>query len=97
MPRHSFNYFQVEKYYQNESKFNGIHSINNLPKIKDGTYGINLEEYKLTEIHWIALYVNGDSITYLLALEFNIFQKRLKYLWVTEISQQIFLEYKHAI
>ena len=33
--------FVMQKYYQNEPKFNGIHSRNNLPKIKDGAYVIN--------------------------------------------------------
>ena len=28
--------FEIQKYYQNESKFNGVYSKNNLPKIKDG-------------------------------------------------------------
>ena len=30
--------FEIQKYYQNESKFNGVYSKNNLPKIKDGAY-----------------------------------------------------------
>ena len=29
---------------KNEPKFNGVNSRNNLPKIKDGTYVINLDE-----------------------------------------------------
>ena len=33
-------------------------------KIKDGAYVINLDEYKSIGTHWIALYVNGDNITY---------------------------------
>ena len=33
--------FVMQKYYQNEPKFNGVHSRNNLPKIKDGAYVIN--------------------------------------------------------
>ena len=33
--------FEMQKYYQNEPKFNGVHSRNNLPKIKDGAYVIN--------------------------------------------------------
>ena len=33
-------------YYQNEPKFNGVYSKNNLPKIKDGAYLINLGEFK---------------------------------------------------
>ena len=34
------------KYYENESRFNGFYSRNNLSnKIKDGAYVINLDEY----------------------------------------------------
>ena len=36
----------MQKYYQNEPKFNGVNSRNNLAKIKDGAYGINLYEFK---------------------------------------------------
>ena len=39
--------FEIQKYYQNEPKFNGVYSRNNLPKIKDGAYVINLDEFKL--------------------------------------------------
>ena len=35
--------FEIQKYYQNEPKFNGVYSRNNLPKIKDGAYVINLD------------------------------------------------------
>ena len=34
----------MQKYYENEPKFNGIYSRNILPKIKDGAYIINLDE-----------------------------------------------------
>ena len=44
----SFNYFEIQKYYQNEPSFNGVYSRDNLPyKIKDGAYIINLDEYIL--------------------------------------------------
>ena len=32
-----------------------------MPKIKDGTYVINLDEFKLIGTHWISLYVNGST------------------------------------
>ena len=51
----------MKTYYQNESKINGVYSRNNLAKIKDGKYVINLDEYKLIGTHWIALYVNGNK------------------------------------
>ena len=64
MALHSSKNFEVQKYYQNEPKSNGIYSRNNLPKIKDGACVINLDEYKSIETHWIALYVNGNNIIY---------------------------------
>ena len=45
MPPHPLS-FEIQKYYQNESRFNGLYSRNNLPKeIKDGAYVIILDEY----------------------------------------------------
>ena len=45
-------------------KFNGIYSRNNLSKIKDKAFVIDLDECRSIRTHWIALYVNGDSVTY---------------------------------
>ena len=36
--------FERQTYYQNEPKFNSVYSRNNLPKIKDRTYVINLNQ-----------------------------------------------------
>ena len=60
---HPLANFEIQKYYQNEPKFNRVYSRNNLHKIKDGAYVINLGEYKSIGTHWITLYVN-DNITY---------------------------------
>ena len=39
MPPHHLTKSEIQKYYQNELRFNGIFSRNNLPKrIKDGAY-----------------------------------------------------------
>ena len=46
MPSHHLTNFEIQNYYQKESTFNGVYSRNNLPKIKDGTYAINLDEYQ---------------------------------------------------
>ena len=43
---------------------NGVYSRSNLPKIKDGAYVINLDEYESIGTHWIALHVSGDNVTY---------------------------------
>ena len=51
--------------YQNESRFNGVSSRDNLPdKIKDGAYIINLDEYSDIGTHWIALYTLNNNVTY---------------------------------
>ena len=39
----SFKNFEIQKCYQNEPKFNGVYSRNNLPKIKDEACIINLD------------------------------------------------------
>ena len=64
MPPHPLINFEIRKYYQNEPKFNGVYSRNNLPRVKDGAYIINLNKYKSIGTHWIALYVNGNNIIY---------------------------------
>ena len=64
MSSHPLTNFEIQKYRQNEPKFNGVHSRNNLPKIKDGTYVINLDEYESIETHWITLYVHDNNVTY---------------------------------
>ena len=56
---HSLTNFEIQKYYQNEPKFNGVCSWNNLPKIKDGVCIINLAEFKSIGNNWIVLYFKG--------------------------------------
>ena len=77
MPLHLLTNFEI-LYYQNKPKFNGVFSRNKLTKIKGAAYAINLEVFKSIGTHWIVLYVNGNNIYYLIALEFDIFQKKLK-------------------
>ena len=56
--------YEIQKYYQNESKFNGVYSRNNLPKIKDKAYVINLDECKSIGTHLIDLSFNYNNVTY---------------------------------
>ena len=64
MPLHTLTNFEIQKYYQNKPKFNDVYSRNNLPKIKDGAYVINLDEYESIGIHWIALYGIAENVIY---------------------------------
>ena len=62
---HPLTNFEIQKYYQNEPRFNGVFSRNNLPKkIKDGAYVINLDEYADVGTYWIALFSNRNEIVY---------------------------------
>ena len=64
MPTHPLTNFEIQKYYQNEPRFNGVCSGDNLPKIKDGNHAINLDEYSNIGTHWVALYVQNNNVTY---------------------------------
>ena len=65
MPPHPLTNFEIQKCYQNEPRFNGVYSGNNLPKkIKDGEYVINLDEYANVGTHWTALFCNRSKIVY---------------------------------
>ena len=64
MPPHPLANFEIQKYYQIESRFNGVYSRDNLTEIKDGADVINLDEYCDTGTHWVALYVHNNDVTY---------------------------------
>ena len=62
---HPLTNFEIQKYYQNGPRFNGVFSRNNLPKKKkDEAYILNLDEYADVSKHWIALFCNKNEIVY---------------------------------
>ena len=61
MPTHPLTFFEIQNCYQNETKFNIAYSSNNLPKIKDRGYVLNLDEHKSIGTHWIALHVHSHN------------------------------------
>ena len=68
LPAHPLTNFEIQEYYQNEPRFNGVFSGDNLPNnnnnIKNGAYVINLDEYHDIGTHWVALYVYNKTVTY---------------------------------
>ena len=64
MPPYPLTTFEIQKYYQNEPRFNAVYSRDNLTKIKYEAYIINLDEYSNIGTHWVALYVHNDDVTY---------------------------------
>ena len=70
LPIRPLTNIEINEYYKNEPRFNGVHSRNNLPKtIKKGAYVINLDEYENTGTHWIALFVKPKYTTESSSLE----------------------------
>ena len=59
---HLLTNFEIQKYNQNEPKFNSAYSRNNLYKVNVGAYIINLDEYEPIGTHWIVLYVNDNNV-----------------------------------
>ena len=47
---HPLTNFEIQNYYENESKFKSIYARNNSSEIKDGAYLVNLDEYESIEI-----------------------------------------------
>ena len=62
---HPLRSFEIQKYYQNKPRLNGVYSRNNLSKkVKDVAYVINLDEYADVGTPWIALFCNRSKIVY---------------------------------
>ena len=76
MLTHPLTNFERQRYYQNEPKFNDVHSRNNVPKIKDGL--INLDEFKPIRTHSIALYVFAENVTNLDSFEVKQIPKEVR-------------------
>ena len=64
MPPHPLTNFEIQKYNENEPKFNGVFPRDNLQKIKDGALIRNLDEYSGIGTHWVALPGNNNDATY---------------------------------
>ena len=64
MPSHLLTNLEIQKYYQKESKLNGVYSKNTFPKIKYVAYVINLDDYKSIGTHLIVLHVNDNNVPY---------------------------------
>ena len=94
---HPLTNFEIQKYYQNEPKFNGVFPRDNLPnKIKDGIFVINLDEYSDIVNHWVSLYVKNNNVTYFNSFGVEHISKESKILKIKTVKQ-IFSEYKHII
>ena len=98
MTPHPLTNFEIQKYCQNESRFNGVFSRKNLPKkIKDGAYVINLDEYADVGHTGLLYFVTEMKLFLSIVLMLNIFLKKLKNLSGIKTLKQTSFEYKETI
>ena len=65
LPFHPLTNIEINEYYKNEPRSNGVYSRNNLPnKIKKGAYVITLDEYENTGTYWVSLFVKTKYTVY---------------------------------
>ena len=97
MPPHPLTNFEIQKYYQNEPRFNGVYSRNNLPKkIKDVAYVINLDEYADFDTHWITLFCIRSEINYFDSFGIEPVPEEIKEIVENKNIILIFFEHKQT-
>ena len=78
IPYHPLTNFEIQKYHQNEPRFNGVYSRDNLQKTKDGAYIINLDEYSDIRTHWVTLCVRNNDVTYFASFRVEHIPEKIK-------------------
>ena len=92
LPFHPLTNIEINEYYKNEPRFNGVCSRNNLPnKIKKGAYVINLDEYENTSTHWVSLFVKTNEAIYFDSFGIEHIPKEInKFIGNNKIKSNIF-------
>ena len=79
IPHHLLTNFEIQKYHENEPRFNGVFSRDNFPKTtEDEAYIINLDDHKDVARHLIALFVEILKLFNLKVFDLNMLLKKLK-------------------
>ena len=79
MPTYALTNFEIQKYYQNEPRFNGVYSRDNFPKtIKDGAYIITQIIMQVLVHIGLLCIVKILKLFILTVMELNVFLKKSK-------------------
>ena len=90
--------FEIKECYENEPRFNGVYSRDNLPKsIKNEAYVINLDEYTDVGTHWIALHVKNNEVIQFDSFGVEHVPKEIERFIIHKNTKQTYLEYKQTI
>ena len=55
---------EITNYYKYQPRFNCVFSRNDLPRIKDGEYVIDLDDENNKVTHWNSLFVDRNTAVY---------------------------------
>ena len=61
---HPLNNIEITNYFNAEPRFNGVLSRNNLPRIKEGVYVINLDDKNSKVTHRVSLFIDRNTAVY---------------------------------
>ena len=92
IPPHPLANFEIQKYYQNEPRFNEVFSRDNLPNKMVGAYVINLDEYAD-----FALFCKKKKLFVSIVLVLNMLLKKFKNLSKVKASKLKIFENKQTI
>ena len=88
---HPLTNIEINEYYINEPRFNGVYSRNNLPaKIKKGAFVINLDKYENTGTHWVSLFVKPKYTVYFDSFGIEHIPKEINKFIRNDIKSNIF-------
>ena len=93
MPFHPLTNIEINEYYKNELRFNGVYSKSNLTntnRVKKGAYVINLDEYENTGTHWIALFAKPKYTAYFDSFGIEHIPKEINKFINNDIKSNIF-------
>ena len=63
-PFHILSNIKITKYFNYEPRFIDVFTRDNLPRIKDGAYVINLDGEQSKRKHWASLFIDRNTIAY---------------------------------
>ena len=95
---HPLTNFEIQKYYENEPRFNVVFSRDHFPKkLKDGAYVINIDEHVDTGTNWVALFCKKKEIIYFDSFGVEHIPEEIKNLLEIKTQKQTFFVYKQII
>ena len=70
--------FEIQDYFKDEPRFNGVFSRNNLPKLIKGAYIVNLDHIENTGTHWVVIFIKSNEVIYFDSFDVEYIPEEIK-------------------